>query len=79
MPAPMPHDQRDGTTDLPAAVLARLLGIHIAAAVAWQRASAGDWAACAADISRRCPHLNDQPATHTHRHHACEPAEGTPP
>ena len=40
-------------TDLPAAVLARLLGIHIAVAVSWQRASAGDWAAYAADVSRR--------------------------
>jgi uncharacterized protein YidB (DUF937 family) len=40
-------------TDLPAAVLARLLGIHIAVAVAWQRASAGDWASYAADVSRR--------------------------
>jgi hypothetical protein len=42
-------------TDLPAAVLARLLGIHITVAVAWQRASAGDWAAYAAKISRRNP------------------------
>ena len=42
-------------TDLPAAVLARLLGIHIAVAVAWQRASAGDWAAYAAEVSRRDP------------------------
>jgi hypothetical protein len=42
-------------TDLPAGVLARLLGIHIAVAVAWQRASAGDWAAYAAQISRRNP------------------------
>jgi integrase len=40
-------------TDLPAAVLARMLGIHITVAVAWQRASAGDWAAYAADISKR--------------------------
>ena len=40
-------------TDLPAAVLARLLGIHISVAVAWQRASAGDWAAYAAEVSRR--------------------------
>jgi uncharacterized protein YidB (DUF937 family) len=40
-------------TDLPAAVLARLLGIHIAVAVAWQRAAAGDWAAYAAEVSRR--------------------------
>jgi hypothetical protein len=40
-------------TDLPAAVLARLLGIHITVAAAWQRASAGDWASYAAEISRR--------------------------
>jgi hypothetical protein len=40
-------------TELPAAVLARMLGIHITVAVAWQRASAGDWAAYAAEISRR--------------------------
>ncbi len=40
-------------TDLPAAVLARLLGIHITVAAAWQRASAGDWAAYAAQVSRR--------------------------
>jgi len=31
-------------TDLPAAILARMLGIHITVAVAWQRAAAGDWA-----------------------------------
>jgi hypothetical protein len=40
-------------TDLPTAVLARLLGIHIAVAVAWQRACSGDWAAYAAQVSRR--------------------------
>jgi hypothetical protein len=40
-------------TDLPAAVLARILGIHITVAVAWQRASAGDWTDYAAEISRR--------------------------
>jgi hypothetical protein len=40
-------------TDLPAAVLAKMLGIHISVAVAWQRASSGDWAAYAADISLR--------------------------
>jgi hypothetical protein len=43
-------------TSLPAAVLARLLGIHITVAVAWQRASAGDWAAYAADVSHRLEH-----------------------
>jgi hypothetical protein len=40
-------------TELPAAVFAHLLGIHIAVAVAWQRACSGDWAAYAADVSRR--------------------------
>lgn len=40
-------------TDLPAALLARMLGIHISVAVAWQRASNGDWTNYAADISRR--------------------------
>ncbi|MGW3473650.1 hypothetical protein ACWDKQ_35620 [Saccharopolyspora sp. NPDC000995] len=42
-------------TDLPAAVLAKMLGIHISVAVAWQRASSGDWATYAAEISRRTP------------------------
>lgn len=40
-------------TDLPAAVLARMLGIHISSAAAWQRASAGDWTGYAAEISHR--------------------------
>ncbi|MFI6063556.1 hypothetical protein [Streptomyces sp. NPDC051286] len=40
-------------TELPAAVLARTLGIDITVAVKWQRAAAGDWAAYAADVSRR--------------------------
>jgi hypothetical protein len=30
-----------------------MLGIHITVAVAWQRASAGDWATYTADVSRR--------------------------
>ncbi|MCW2649742.1 MAG: hypothetical protein JWR32_718 [Mycobacterium sp.] len=30
-----------------------MLGIHITVAVAWQRASAGDWTDYAAEISRR--------------------------
>jgi hypothetical protein len=42
-------------TELPAAMLARMLGINIKVAVAWQQASSGDWTAYAADISRR-PH-----------------------
>ena len=40
-------------TELPAAILARMLGIHIDVAVAWQRASTGDWMSYAADVSRR--------------------------
>ncbi|MFD7163720.1 site-specific integrase [Streptomyces violascens] len=40
-------------TELPAAVLARTLGIDITVAVKWQRAAAGDWAAYAADVSNR--------------------------
>jgi hypothetical protein len=40
-------------TDLPAAALARMLGIHISVAVAWQRASSGDWTTYAAEVSRR--------------------------
>ncbi len=47
-------------TDLPAAILARMLGIHISVAVAWQRASAGDWMAYAADISHRTANHADR-------------------
>ena len=41
------------TTELPAALLARMLGIHITVAVAWQRASNGDWTSYAAQVSRQ--------------------------
>ena len=40
-------------TELPAALLARMLGIHISVAAAWQRAAAGDWTTYAADVSAR--------------------------
>jgi hypothetical protein len=40
-------------SELPAALLARMLGIHIDVAVTWQRISAGDWMAYAADVGRR--------------------------
>lgn len=40
-------------TELPAAVLARMLGVHIKVAVQWQHVSAGDWTNYAADVSRR--------------------------
>jgi hypothetical protein len=39
--------------EVPAAILARMLGIHIQVAVQWQKASAGDWGAYAADVGRR--------------------------
>lgn len=42
--------------DLPAAILARTLGIHISVAAAWQRACAGDWLSYAAEVSRRTTH-----------------------
>ena len=40
-------------TELPATILARMLGVHIKVAVQWQQASAGDWAAYGADVSQR--------------------------
>ncbi|MFE0380833.1 hypothetical protein ACFW1M_35905 [Streptomyces inhibens] len=40
-------------TELPAAILARTLGIHITVAVKWQRATAGDCGAYVAETSRR--------------------------
>ena len=41
----------DPAMDLPAALLARLLGINVDVAATWQRATAGDWTAYAADIA----------------------------
>ncbi|MFI6010177.1 hypothetical protein ACIBAG_15400 [Streptomyces sp. NPDC051243] len=41
------------TTELPAGVLARTLGLDITVVVKWQRAAAGDWAAYAAEVSHR--------------------------
>jgi hypothetical protein len=40
-------------TEIPAAILARTLGIHTDVAVTWQRLSGGDWATYAAQISQR--------------------------
>jgi hypothetical protein len=36
--------------------LAKTLGIHVQAAIQWQKISAGDWAAYAADVSARLEH-----------------------
>ena len=41
------------TTETPAAILARTLGISVNSAVRWQQISAGDWTSYAADVSRR--------------------------
>lgn len=43
----------DLAMDLPAALLARLLGINVDVAANWQRATAGDWTTYAADVARR--------------------------
>lgn len=40
-------------TEIPAAILARTLGIHTDVAVIWQRHAAGDWTTYAAEVSRR--------------------------
>ena len=38
--------------DVPAAILAKTVGIHVKAPIQWQKISGGDWSAYA-DISRR--------------------------
>ena len=40
-------------TEVPAAIVSRKLGLTIDVAVSWQRLSAGDWMAYAADVSGR--------------------------
>ena len=42
--------------EVPAAILAKTLGIHVQAAIQWQKISAGDWAAYAADVGARLEH-----------------------
>lgn len=53
--------------EVPAGLLAKMLGVHITVAVAWQRASAGDWMGYAADVAARSaagarPGNDDAPA-----------------
>ncbi|WP_328383162.1 hypothetical protein OHS81_06095 [Streptomyces sp. NBC_00400] len=38
---------------IPAAILAKVLGLHRSVAVQWQQASGGDWTAYAADVAAR--------------------------
>jgi hypothetical protein len=40
-------------TEIPAAILARTLGIHTDVAVTWQRLSGSDWATYATEVSQR--------------------------
>jgi hypothetical protein len=47
--------------EVPAAILARMLGIHIQVATQWQQATAGDWAAYAADLSQRTLEKTENP------------------
>jgi hypothetical protein len=39
--------------ELPAGQLAKMLGVHVGVAVAWQRASGGDWMTYAAAVAAR--------------------------
>jgi hypothetical protein len=39
--------------EIPAAILARMLGIHIGLAVKWQRVASGDWTGYAAEVVHR--------------------------
>ena len=60
--------------EVPAAILARTLGVSTNVAVTWQRLSAGDWAAYAADVSRRSP---QQPVPPRHETQDHEPGNDT--
>lgn len=52
---------------LPAAVLARMLGVHVSVAVTWQRASGGGWmtyaAVAARSATRAHPATDNTPAS----------------
>ncbi|MEU8482315.1 hypothetical protein [Streptomyces sp. NPDC048641] len=39
--------------EVPAGLLSKMLGVHISVAVAWQRASGGDWMGYAAEVAAR--------------------------
>jgi hypothetical protein len=41
------------SAEIPAAILAKTLGLHIKAAVQWQQISSGDWTSYAAEVSQR--------------------------
>jgi len=52
-------------TEIPAAILARTLGINVNSAVRWQQISAGDWAGYAAEVSSRSRPQRADPAETT--------------
>lgn len=52
--------------EVPAAILAKTVGIHIQAAIQWQKISGGDWTAYAADIRRRGHAQERAPAGNQH-------------
>ncbi len=54
--------------EIPAAILARMLGVHIQVAVQWQNASGGDWAAYAADAGQRASQQTAPPADNRKQH-----------
>ena len=66
-------------TELPAAVIARMLGVHIKVAVEWQRISSGDWARYAADYSRQRDRRPLNTAAAPQRHPQNPPLSTLPP
>ena len=64
-------------TEIPAAILARTLGISIASAVRWQQISAGDWTSYAAEVSRRNPDT-PRPSSAEHPEPAPDTRKGRP-
>jgi hypothetical protein len=49
-------------SEIPAAILAKMLGIHVSVAIQWQQASGGDWMAYAADVAKRSSTGNQKPS-----------------
>jgi hypothetical protein len=48
-------------SEIPAAILAKMLGIHVSVAIQWQHASGGDWMAYAGDVAARASAKNGDP------------------
>ncbi|MEV6164242.1 hypothetical protein AB0L71_20340 [Streptomyces sp. NPDC052052] len=65
-------------TEIPAAILARTLGIHTDVAVAWQRLSAGDWATYAAETASEPPARSSKEKTYLTSGDQCGTTGGLP-